>query len=100
LTNDGNICGIDATPGVHAHFELDEITGSSFCSLTRETSIASACLYAEMASLRKRGPCLSLRYRYIVAVNQASSVYIVAEVGAVRRLARVSLHRRDIISVD
>jgi hypothetical protein len=41
-----------------------------------------------------------LRYRNIIPVNQATGIYIVPEVHVVRRFARVTLHGRDIISID
>jgi hypothetical protein len=43
---------------------------------------------------------LSLRYRYIVAVNVASGVHIITEVPAGYRLARSALHFGDVVSID
>jgi hypothetical protein len=53
-----------------------------------------------IAHLRKRGARLLLCRRDVVSVNPATSVHIESEVRAIRGLTRVTLHSRDIISVD
>ena len=43
---------------------------------------------------------MSLCCRYIVAINAASDIDVVTVVCSIRCLARVTLHRRDIVSID
>src|SRR5207302_322653 len=49
---------------------------------------------------RQRGPSLPLCCGDIVSVNVPISIHIEPVVCAVHYLARVTLHRRDIISID